>query len=219
LPLNPCQDEILPAYKLAIFDFDGTLGDTMGWFLDASDAMAERFGYLPIDRGDLDNLRRKSARDLMKLQKVSVLKLPMLAAHFQKMMRADAASIRLFDGVPQMLQALHASGVSIAIVSSNSEENIRIVLGPELCALVSRFSCGASVFGKASKFRKVLAATSTKPAEAISIGDETRDIDAAREIGMATAAVCWGYTNADALKAYGPTHTFESVSDIPAVIA
>jgi phosphoglycolate phosphatase-like HAD superfamily hydrolase len=36
---------------------------------------------------------------------------------------------------------------------------------------------------------------------------------------MATAAVCWGYTNADALKAYGPTHTFESVSDIPAVVA
>jgi phosphoglycolate phosphatase len=219
LPLNPCQDENLPAYKLIIFDFDGTLGDTMGWFLDASDKMASRFGYLPIDRGDLDNLRRKSARELMKLQKVSVLKLPMLAAHFQKMMKADAGNIRLFDGVPEMLEAVHAAGVKIAIVSSNSEENIRIVLGPELCGLVSRFSCGASVFGKASKFRKVLAAMSTRPVEALSIGDETRDIDAAREIGMATGAVAWGYTNAEALKAYGPTHAFETVSDIVAALA
>jgi phosphoglycolate phosphatase len=219
LPLNPCQDENLPAYKLIIFDFDGTLGDTMGWFLDASDKMASRFGYLPIDRGDLDNLRRKSARELMKLQKVSVLKLPMLAAHFQKMMKADAGNIRLFDGVPEMLEAVHAAGVKIAIVSSNSEENIRIVLGPDLCGLVSRFSCGASVFGKASKFRKVLAAMSTRPVEALSIGDETRDIDAAREIGMATGAVAWGYTNAEALKAYGPTHAFETVSDIVAALA
>lgn len=209
----------MPAYKLIIFDFDGTLGDTMGWFLDASDKMASRFGYLPIDRGDLDNLRRKSARELMKLQKVSVLKLPMLAAHFQKMMKADAGNIRLFDGVPEMLEAVHAAGVKIAIVSSNSEENIRIVLGPELCGLVSRFSCGASVFGKASKFRKVLAAMSTRPVEALSIGDETRDIDAAREIGMATGAVAWGYTNAEALKAYGPTHAFETVSDIVAALA
>lgn len=209
----------MPAYKLIIFDFDGTLGDTMGWFLDASDAMASRFGYLPIDRGDLDNLRRKSAREMMKLHKVSVLKLPMLAAHFQKMMKADAGNIRMFDGVPEMLKAVHATGAKIAIVSSNSEENIRIVLGPELCALVSRFSCGASVFGKASKFKKVLAAMSTKPAEALSIGDETRDIDAAREIGMATGAVCWGYTNAEALKAYGPTHVLETVLDIPAIVA
>lgn len=209
----------MPAYKLAIFDFDGTLGDTMGWFLDASDAMAERFGYLPIDRGDLDRLRKLSARELMKLQRVSVLKLPMLAAHFQKMMRNDAASIRMFDGVPDMLKAVHAAGVNIAIVSSNSEENIRIVLGPELCGLVSRFNCGASVFGKATKFRKVLAAMSTRPADTISIGDETRDIDAAREIGMATGAVAWGYTNADALRLYGPTHMFATVQDIIATVA
>lgn len=209
----------MPAYKLAIFDFDGTLGDTMGWFLDASDAMAERFGYLPIDRGDLDRLRKLSARELMKLQRVSVLKLPMLAAHFQKMMRADAANIRMFDGVPEMLKAIHAAGVKIAIVSSNSEENIRIVLGPELCGLVSRFNCGASVFGKASKFRKVLAVMSTKPADAISIGDETRDIDAAREVGMATGGVGWGYTNAEALRLYGPTHMFATVEDIVAAVA
>lgn len=208
----------MPAYKLVIFDFDGTLGDTMGWFLDASDAMAERFGYLPIDRGDLDRLRKLSARELMKLQRVSVLKLPMLAAHFQKMMRNDAGSIRMFDGVPEMLKAVHAAGAKIAIVSSNSEENIRIVLGPELCGLISRFNCGASVFGKASKFRKVMAAMSVKPAETISIGDETRDIDAAREIGMTTGAVAWGYTNADALRLYGPDHMFEAVADIPAVL-
>jgi len=208
----------LPPYKLAIFDFDGTLGDTMGWMLDTSDSMAEKFGYRKIDRDQLDTLRHLSARELMKLQKLPALKLPMIAAHFQKLMTADADKIALFDGAADTLRTLHARGVKLAIVSSNSEENIRVVLGPELSGLVSMFNCGASMFGKASKFRKVLSRLGVKPAETVSIGDEIRDLDAAREVGLATAVVCWGYTMPDALKAQKPDHVFHVMPDIVAQV-
>ena len=204
----------MPAYKLAIFDFDGTLGDTMGWFLDTSDAMADRFGYLKIDRSKLETLRHMSARDLMKLQKLPALKMPMIAAHFHKLMAQDAGSIRMFDGAPEVLRGLHAAGVKLAVVSSNTEANIRVVLGPELSALVSQFACGATVFGKASKFKRVLKTLGVAPAEAISIGDEIRDLDAAREVGLATAVVCWGYTAPQALRAQNPDHVFEQMGDI-----
>jgi phosphoglycolate phosphatase len=204
----------LPAYKLAIFDFDGTLGDTLGWMLDTSDALAEKFGYRKIDRSQLDQLRHLSAREMMKVQKLPALKLPAIAAHFQKLMTADAGRIAMFGGVPEMLRALHASGVRLAIVSSNSEENVRIILGPELCGLVSMFNCGASMFGKAPKFRKVLKRLGVRPGEAISVGDEIRDLDAAREVGLATGVVCWGYTAPDALKAQKPDHVFETMGEI-----
>src|SRR3990167_1308764 len=72
----------LPAYKLVIFDFDGTLGDTMGWMLDASDSMADKFGFQKIDRTQLDTLRHMSAREMMKLHRLPPLKMPMIAAHF-----------------------------------------------------------------------------------------------------------------------------------------
>lgn len=204
----------LPAYKLAIFDFDGTLGDTLGWMLDTSDALADKFGYRKIDRSQLDQLRHLSAREMMKVQKLPALKLPAIAAHFQKLMTADAGRIAMFEGVPEMLHTLHASGVRLAIVSSNSEENVRIILGPELCGLVSMFNCGASMFGKAPKFRKVLKRLGVKPGEAISVGDEIRDLDAAREVGLATGVVCWGYTAPDALKAQKPDHVFETMGEI-----
>ena len=209
----------MPAYKLAIFDFDGTLGDTMGWFLDTSDAMADRFGYRKIDRSQLETLRHMSARDLMKLQKLPALKMPMIAAHFHKLMAQDAGSIRMFDGAPEVLRGLHAAGVKLAVVSSNTEANIRVVLGPELSALVSQFACGATVFGKASKFKRVLKTLGVAPAEAISIGDEIRDLDAARDVGLATAVVCWGYTAPEALRAQKPDHVFEQIGDIPGRIA
>lgn len=204
----------MPAYKLVIFDFDGTLGDTMGWFLDTSDAMADRFGYRKIDRTQLDTLRTMSARDLMKLQKLPALKMPVIAAHFHTLMARDAASIRMFEGAPEALRALHGAGVKLAVVSSNTEANIRVVLGEELSGLVSLFACGATVFGKASKFKRVLKTLGVAPAEAISIGDEIRDLDAAREVGLATGVVCWGYTAPDALKAQTPDHVFEAMAEI-----
>lgn len=204
----------MPAYKLAIFDFDGTLGDTMGWFLDVSDAIAGKFGFKPIDRSNMDSLRHMSARELMKLQKVSPLKLPAIAKHVQKLMTVDAHKIEMFPGAADMLRAVHASGTKLVIVSSNSEENIRLVLGPDLCALVSQFNCGASVFGKAGKFKKVLKVQGVKPSDVVSIGDEIRDIDAAREVGLATGAVCWGYTAPEALIAQKPNHVFRSMDEI-----
>lgn len=204
----------LAAYKLVIFDFDGTLGDTFGWMLDTSDALADKFGYRKIDRSQLDTLRHLSAREMMKIHKLPALKVPAIAAHFQKLMTADAGKIALFDGVPEMLRTLHAADVKIAVVSSNSEENIRLVLGPELCAMVGMFNCGASMFGKASKFRKVLKRFGVKPGEAISVGDEIRDLDAAREVGLATGAVSWGYTAAEALRVQEPDLMFETVDAI-----
>lgn len=206
----------LAAYKLVIFDFDGTLGDTFGWMLDTSDALADKYGYRKIDRGQLDTLRHLSAREMMKVHKLPALKVPVIAAHFQKLMTADAGRIAMFDGVPEMLRALHGAGIQLAVVSSNSEENIRIVLGPELCELIGMFNCGASMFGKASKFRKVLKRFGVKPGETISIGDEIRDLDAAREIGLATGAVSWGYTAAEALRVQKPDLMFETVEAITA---
>lgn len=204
----------MPAYRLAIFDFDGTLGDTMGWMLDASDSMADKFGFRKIDRSQLDTLRTMSARDLMKLQRLPALKLPIIAAHFHTLMASEAGTIKMFDGAPETLRSLHAAGVKLAVVSSNTEANIRVVLGDELSGLVSQFACGATMFGKASKFRRVLKALGVAPADAISIGDEIRDLDAAREVGLATAVVCWGYTAPEALKAQRPDHVFETMGEI-----
>ncbi len=206
----------MAAYKLVIFDFDGTLGDTFGWMLDTSDALADRFGYRKIDRSQLDTLRHLSAREMMKIHKLPALKVPAIAAHFQKLMKEDAGRIALFDGVEDMLRSVHAAGVTMAVVSSNSEENIRIVLGPELCELIGMFNCGASMFGKASKFRKVLKRLGVKPGETISIGDEIRDLDAAREVGLATGVVCWGYTAPDALRSQKPDAVFETVAEVTA---
>ena len=52
------------------------------------------------------------------------------------------------------------------MVSSDSESNVRRALGDD-AALISQFACGASMFGKAAKFKAVLKRTGIAAADAI----------------------------------------------------
>ena len=103
-----------------------------------------------------------------------------------------------------------AAGIAIAVVTSNSEANARAVLGAENAARIRWWACGASLFGKAPKFRAVLRASGIPAAEALSLGDETRDIDAARATGVRAGAVLWGYANPEAFAHLDPDIAFAS---------
>jgi phosphoglycolate phosphatase len=72
------------------------------------------------------------------------------------------------------------------------------------------------VFGKAPRFRRVLARSRVVPADALCIGDEVRDAEAARAAGIPFAAVTWGYTSEPALRAQNPAHLFQSLPDLAA---
>jgi phosphoglycolate phosphatase len=52
------------------------------------------------------------------------------------------------------------------------------------------------------------------PTSAIAIGDEVRDIEAARAAGAACGAVTWGYAAPETLRALQPDLLFERMEDI-----
>jgi phosphoglycolate phosphatase len=86
-------------------------------------------------------------------------------------------------------------------------------------SLITRFDCGAAVFGKHWKFRRVARKLESKPSETICIGDELRDIDAANAADMHSGAVAWGYALPAALQAAGPTHFFNVIDEITQLLA
>lgn len=202
-------------HRLAIFDFDGTLADTFPWFVGVLNGVADRYGFSRVKADEVEMLRGYDARQIMRHLRVPSWKLPFIANHMRRLMARDIDGIRLFDGVPDMLRVLTDSGVTVAVVSSNSVENIRCILGPEAAGQVAHYGCGASLFGKAAKFRRMLRTTGIPASHAIAIGDELRDIEAARTVGMACAAVAWGYTRGDALAALRPDRLLNRVEDIP----
>lgn len=206
-------------YKLVIFDFDGTLADSFEWFLGVVDELAEKHKFRKFRREELDELRGSSATKVLARLGVSRWRLPAIGRHLQTLAKRDAAKISLFEGVDQLLATLVESGVVVAVVSSSAEDNIRRILGPANVARISHFECGASLFGKRTKLRKVLRRCGVAAHEALCVGDEVRDIEAAKAEGIPFGAVGWGFTHLHALREQGPEELFTTVSDIVACVA
>ena len=203
-----------PPYRLAAFDFDGTLADSLGWLAGVWGEVADRYRFRRLDAAEIEALRGLDARRQLARVGLPLWKVPFVARHVRRLMARDAAGIRLFDGVRDLLAGLAAAGVTVAVVSSNAEANVRAVLGPADAGRVAYYGCGAGLFGKRRKLAAALRACGARPAEAIYVGDEVRDVVAARGLGMAAGAVTWGFATAAALAAAGPTETFASPREV-----
>jgi phosphoglycolate phosphatase len=206
-------------YKLVIFDFDGTLADSARWLACELNPLAARFGLRQVTEAEVETLRGCDTRQILSRLGVPTWKLPFIARHLRRRIAQDAGAIQLFPGAKALLRSLAGQGVVLGLVSSNSAANVRRILGPEAAALIEHYECGVGLFGKAVRFRKVVRRARVRPAETLCIGDETRDIEAAREAGLASGAVLWGYHRRELLAERAPTWLFETPDDVAARLA
>jgi phosphoglycolate phosphatase len=206
-------------YRLVIFDFDGTLADSFPSFVRIVNAAAARYRFRPIAAAEVDVLRGYGTRALLRHLQLAPWKLPLVARYHRRALARELNTVTLFPGVAAAVDALAGAGVRLALVTSNGEANVRRVLGPALLARFAHREYGASLLGKARRFRRVLRASGVAPGDALAVGDDLRDLDAARAAGLAFGAVSWGYARADALAAAAPTVLFGTAADIvPAVL-
>lgn len=201
-------------YKLVIFDFDGTLADTFPFALNIMDQVVEKFGLKKIDQSEIDLLRSMDARKVMKHLDVPLWKMPAITSHVMTLLGQQIHLLSLFEGIDQLLKELSAQGIKIGVVTSNTYENVCKILGPENVARIEYYECGVKIFGKQSKLKKVLKQSGVEAEEAICIGDEIRDIQAAQKVNIPFGAVAWGYTNIEALIAHHPAEVFAQVAEI-----
>jgi phosphoglycolate phosphatase len=206
------------SYRLIIFDFDGTLADSADWMIRTLNDIAGQFGLRRVERAEVEMLRGRSSAEIIRHLGVPVWKLPMIAAEMRRRVSAEVDRIDVFAGVGEMLRTLDERDKKLAIVSSNSEENVRRVLGAENAARIDAFDCSAAMFGKARKLRAVMRALQMTPQQTLYVGDETRDIEAAREVNAASGAVAWGYAKPEILAHFAPTLTFGAMQEISSLV-
>src|SRR5688572_27491468 len=118
-------------YKLAIFDFDGTLADSFPFFLSVFDQLARTHEFKALTPEEIPAVRRYNARELMRHVGLPAWKLPMVAKDFIGQMRNNRHRVPLFEGMAEVLGEVKEKGVALAVVSSNSYDNVLHVLGPE----------------------------------------------------------------------------------------
>lgn len=201
-------------YQLAIFDFDGTLADTFDWFRRAVTLAAQRYRFRVALEHEVELLRSLDARRIARHLGIPTWKMPFIANFMRQHMARELSAIRLFPGVDEALRELRDAGLTLAIVTSNAQDNVRQILGPELWGLFSHVSCGAALFGKRSKLRGVLRRAACHPERAIYVGDEIRDLHAARSAGLHFGAVSWGYTLPHGFTPHAPEWVFSTADQL-----
>ena len=75
-----------------------------------------------------------------------------------------------------------------------------------------------SLFGKAAKLKKLVKAAGIAPEEVLCVGDETRDIEAAKAAGLSSAAVTWGYMKEEVLRKWEPTLVVGSIPELLGIL-
>ncbi len=201
-------------YRLVMFDFDGTLADSFAWFLGVLDELAVRFKFKRLSSGELESLRSESAASVLARTGVKRWRLPAIGRHLHKLAARDAACIPLFPGVEEMLRQLEERGVILAIVSSSKEENIRRILGEKNAARIRFWEGGAALFGKRTRIKRVLRKAKVAPGEALYVGDEVRDLEAARAVDVPFGAVSWGFTRFETLRSHEPEAAFVTTDEL-----
>ncbi|EXD17607.1 HAD family hydrolase [Acinetobacter baumannii] len=198
------MEKSLKEYQAIIFDMDGTLVDSFSFFLGALNQLAKKHKFKSVELHEVEQYKHLSPKEIMKEMNVSKWKLPWIAKDFIRLMKERDQEVYMFEGMRDHLIELHKRGYTLAIITSNSKENCQSILGKELCELFSHIDGGSSIFGKAKRIKRVLNILNLNKEQAIYVGDQTTDGEAAHKAGIDFAAVGWGYTSAEKLKTIQP---------------
>lgn len=206
------------AFKLVVWDFDGTIADSLPSAVSIFNRLAPEMGFRRLE--DVDAARTMPTRELMRRHGISLWRLPRLVRRYQAAVAEEADRMRLVAGVADLIKAVAATGVRQGILSSNREDNIRRTLRAHGAEGHFAFVIGyPRLFGKGKALRRVVraegggfwrklrelpAAGRLDRGEVLYVGDEVRDIDAARKAGVKVAAVTWGFHTAEFLRSGRP---------------
>ena len=191
--------------KTIIFDFDGTLADTFELIVSITNRLSPKFGYQPVAEEDIAKLQNLSSRDIVRQSGISYLKIPFLIRRLRKELKNRIAEVNLFPGIKELIIDLKAEGYSLGILTSNSQDNVKKLMTLNDVENGFDFIYGnATLLGKHKTLAKLLKRDKLNPQDVFYVGDETRDIDAAKKAGVIAIAVSWGFNSAEALAENNP---------------
>ena len=190
--------------RTVIFDFDGTIADTLDMVVDIYRELTGDERH--VSKAEINELRRLPLMQLVKAVDVPLIKVPALLTKGRKIMKQRVASARVFPGVPKLLKALVGKGYVLHIVSSNSQENVQAFLEKhKLTEYFVEVHGSIGLFSKAKILKSIATRSHVSTRDAWYVGDEARDIHAAKKAGIRVAAVTWGYQHVELLEKLEPT--------------
>jgi len=210
--------------KVVIFDWDGTLVDSVDHIADSLHQAATELGY--------PELEREAYRDIIGLGMVEALEklYPGISGDEMNTIREGYARYffskvttpqNVFEGMAELVADLREFGRSCSVATGKSRRGLESALvtsglGEHFeitrCADETRSKPDPAMLKEILEFYRI------EPSEAVMIGDTRYDLEMARRIGMPSIGVEWGVHKRDVLGEYDPHAIVESVPDLRSIL-
>lgn len=200
--MNPTPET---RYRAVLFDLDGTYADTAPDLAAAVNRMRIDRGMVPMGLAELRPMASHGARGLLGVGfgiEPSHADYPDMVAEFlHNYAQAICVHTRVYPGVDTLVRALDARGVPWGIVTNKVEALALRLLGELAPSPAPRVVVGGDTAPRPKPAPDPLwhaASVLGIPAQqCLYLGDDLRDMQAARAAGMGAAAVTYGYSAGD----------------------
>lgn len=188
--------------SVIIFDFDGTIANSFPY---VADFLAAEAG-VTLDDKQRAQLRGLSMQAMARRMGFAWWRLPRLFVRGRRRMRHSSKHLQPFEGMPELLEQLKAEGHDLYLLSSNNLRNIKSFLRVhKLDTYFIDMFGSVGLFSKAPALRRMLRKHNIAIENAVYVGDELRDAEAAQSINMKIISVSWGFARLQDLKDQKPT--------------
>lgn len=199
--------------KTLIFDFDGTIADSFELILAIFQEISPRTKKLTSE--EIDQLKGENLRQITKYLKIRRWQIPRLLFRGRKLLSAKILSVKPFPAIPGVLKQLHFSGLDMYLLSTNSPDNINKFLKKNGLETYFKSIYGdIGLRGKASAINRIMKKEHLNRTDCVYIGDEVRDVEAAKKAGVKSVGVTWGFNNAQAIRTAGPDLVANQAKDL-----
>jgi phosphoglycolate phosphatase len=199
---------------VVIFDFDGTIAQIIKSPETMVNSLAEEFGFKKIKAEDVEALKDKKAQEIIKILKVPLVKLPFILIKARSILSGEIEKLKPFDGIKEVISYLFDNNYEFGILTSNSKVNVVKFLEKNQMNIFNFIFSEKSIFGKGKALIRLMKKRKLKSEKIVFIGDETRDIEAAKKVKIKTIAVSWGLNKEELLKNYNPDYLAKEPKDL-----
>ncbi|HOU75721.1 MAG TPA: HAD-IA family hydrolase [Candidatus Dojkabacteria bacterium] len=201
-------------YEWILFDFDGTLVDTLALNLSMINNLGGRIfrNFEPIT---VDEVKEKGFWYYFKKYRIRKRYIPFVVLFFQILTKRLYRKVYISNEIRSLIIDLNAKGYKLGIVSSLNSSIVKSCLKRSALNGYFRFvSTSPSLFSKEKILTRAILKNNIKLNSVVYVGDEVRDINASKKVNIPVIAVEGGFATRERLIKANANNVIGSLAEL-----
>lgn len=214
----------MQAYKLVIFDWDGTLMDSVDRIVSSMQSAAKTVGLnIPLEHDvkQIIGLSLTTAFEELFLSITTEQSEAMLIQYKYEYLEGDNTPTPLFTNATNLLTQLKHRNKLLAVATGKGREGLnRVLQVSETSDFFITTRCSGEMPSKPdpTMLHSILDELNIAPHEAIMVGDTSHDLKMAQNAGVDSIGVTFGVHDRDILNEYNPKVVVDSLAELQALL-